>query len=44
MQLLPRTGASMNVGDITNIELNIHAGTRYLSSLIDGVERPELTC
>jgi len=42
MQLLPRTGASMNVGDITQIEPNIHAGTRYLRSLIDRVESPEV--
>lgn len=40
MQLLPRTGASMNVGDITKIEPNIHAGTRYLRSLIDNVASP----
>ena len=42
MQLLPRTGAAMKVGDITSIEPNIHAGTRYLGSLIDQVESPEL--
>jgi len=42
MQLLPRTGASLNVGDITQIEPNIHAGTRYLSSLIDQIESPEV--
>ena len=42
MQLLPNTGASMNVGDVTQIEPNIHAGTRYFRSLIDRVESPEV--
>ena len=42
MQLLPRTGASMNVGDITQIDPNIHAGTRYLRSLINQIESPEV--
>ena len=35
MQLLPRTGASLEVGDITELEPNIHAGTKYLSQLIE---------
>jgi membrane-bound lytic murein transglycosylase MltF len=38
MQLLPETGAAMNVGDITRIEPNIHAGARYLRTLIDRTE------
>jgi len=42
MQLLPTTGASLEVGDITLLEPNIHGGTRYLSSLIDRVESPEV--
>ena len=42
MQLLPQTGAAMDVGDITRIEPNIHAGSRYLRSLIDQVTSPEL--
>ena len=42
MQLLPETGAAMEIGDITRIEPNIHAGTRYLRHLIDRIERPEL--
>ncbi len=35
MQLLPRTGASQGVGDITELEPNIHAGTKYLNHLIE---------
>lgn len=35
MQLLPRTGASLDVGDINELEPNIHAGTRYLNHLIE---------
>jgi len=42
MQLLPRTGAAMDVGDITLLEPNIHAGTRYFRYLIDRVENPEV--
>ena len=42
MQLLPETGAAMEIGDITRIKPNIHAGTRYLRHLIDRIERPEL--
>lgn len=35
MQLLPSTGKSMKVGNIRNLEPNIHAGTKYLRWLID---------
>ena len=42
MQLLPRTGAAMQVGDITKLEPNIHAGTRYLHQLITRVSSPEV--
>ncbi len=42
MQLLPNTGASLEVGDITQLEPNIHAGTRYFRYLIDRVKDPEL--
>jgi len=35
MQLLPETGAAMQVGDITQAEANVHAGTKYLRQLID---------
>lgn len=34
MQLLPTTGAEMKVGDITVIEANIHAGTKYMDLLM----------
>jgi membrane-bound lytic murein transglycosylase MltF len=35
MQLLPDTGASMKVGDITLAEPNVHAGIKYLRQLHD---------
>jgi membrane-bound lytic murein transglycosylase MltF len=35
MQLLPRTGRAMGVGDIRRLEPNIHAGVKYLRTLID---------
>ena len=35
MQLLPETGASMKVGDITQAEANVHAGIKYLRQLHD---------
>jgi membrane-bound lytic murein transglycosylase MltF len=35
MQLLPDTGASMKVGDITQAEANVHAGIKYLRQLHD---------
>ena len=34
MQLLPSTGESLNVGNIHLLEPNIHAGAKYMSSLI----------
>ncbi len=34
MQLLPSTGAEMEVGDIRKLEPNIHAGTKYLDMLM----------
>lgn len=34
MQLLPSTGKLMNVGDITSLESNIHAGSKYLDYLM----------
>ncbi len=42
MQVMPKTGAIMNVGDITQLEPNIHAGTRYFSRLIDIVGGDEV--
>lgn len=34
MQLMPATGASMKVGDITQLEPNIHAGAKYMNTLM----------
>lgn len=35
MQLLPATGEAMDVGDITVLENNVHAGVRYLRWMMD---------
>jgi membrane-bound lytic murein transglycosylase MltF len=35
MQVMPATGESMRVGDITKIEPNIHAGTKFLRSMVN---------
>jgi len=35
MQLLPETGRAMGVGDIQRVEPNIHAGVKYLRTLMD---------
>ena len=35
MQVMPATGASMKVGDIKQIEPNIHAGTKYIRTILD---------
>lgn len=37
MQLLPTTGASMKVGNIRELEPNIHAGAKYMGSLLYGM-------
>ena len=42
MQLLPRTGEAMQVGNVTELEPNIHAGTRYLHQLVERVSSPEV--
>jgi membrane-bound lytic murein transglycosylase MltF len=34
MQLMPATGAQMQVGDIHLTEANIHAGTKYMDQLL----------
>jgi membrane-bound lytic murein transglycosylase MltF len=34
MQLMPATGATLNVGDIRQVEANIHAGAKYMDQLI----------
>lgn len=35
MQLMPATGDDMDVGDITDVEPNIHAGVKYMRWMID---------
>jgi membrane-bound lytic murein transglycosylase MltF len=35
MQLMPATGKEQNVGDITQLEPNIHAGVKYMRSIAD---------
>ena len=35
MQLMPETGRSMKVGDITKPEPNVHAGVKYMRTLYD---------
>jgi membrane-bound lytic murein transglycosylase MltF len=35
MQIMPPTGAELNVGDITQLEPNINAGVKYMRFLID---------
>jgi len=35
MQVMPATGAEMEVGDITRLENNIHAGVKYLRYMVD---------
>ncbi|MGA2224109.1 MAG: transporter substrate-binding domain-containing protein [Syntrophobacteraceae bacterium] len=35
MQLMPATGKEMQVGDITEIEANIHTGIKYMRFMID---------
>jgi membrane-bound lytic murein transglycosylase MltF len=35
MQVMPPTGKDMNVGDITQMEPNIHAGVKYMRFMMD---------
>jgi membrane-bound lytic murein transglycosylase MltF len=35
MQVMPATGQELNVGDITLLEPNIHAGVKYMRHLVD---------
>jgi membrane-bound lytic murein transglycosylase MltF len=35
MQVMPATGRALGVGDIHQIEPNVHAGVKYVRSLID---------
>ena len=35
MQVMPPTGKELNVGDITQVEANIHAGVKYMRFMMD---------
>ena len=35
MQVMPETGKELNVGDITKVDANIHAGIKFIRSMID---------
>ncbi len=35
MQVMPKTGAELGVGDIKQLEPNVHAGVKYIRQLID---------
>jgi len=35
MQIMPETGKELNVGDIEQVEANIHAGVKYIRNLVN---------
>jgi membrane-bound lytic murein transglycosylase MltF len=35
MQVMPPTGKELNVGDITKVEANVHAGVKYMRFMMD---------
>ena len=39
MQLMPATGKEQKVGDITQLEPNIHAGVKYMRFMLDHTTR-----
>jgi len=41
MQVMPATGKDMRVGDITEIEANIHAGAKYMRFMMDQYYKDE---
>ena len=41
MQVMPPTGKELNVGDITKIDANIHAGVKYMRFMIDRYYKDE---
>jgi len=41
MQVMPATGKELNVGDITQIEPNIHAGVKYMRTTMDAFFKDE---
>lgn len=41
MQIMPATGKTMGVGDITKLEPNIHAGVKFMRSMADSMFKDE---
>jgi membrane-bound lytic murein transglycosylase MltF len=41
MQIMPPTGKELNVGDISEIEPNIHAGVKYMRFMVDQYYKDE---
>jgi membrane-bound lytic murein transglycosylase MltF len=41
MQVMPATGKDMKVGDISQLEPNIHAGVKYIRFMIDQYYKDE---
>jgi membrane-bound lytic murein transglycosylase MltF len=41
MQLMPATGKQMQVGDITELDSNIHAGVKYVRFMVDTYYKKE---
>ena len=41
MQVMPATGKDLNVGDITKVEPNIHAGVKYFRFMMDQFYKDE---
>lgn len=41
MQVMPATGTELNVGDISQLEPNIHAGVKYIRWVIDNYYKDE---
>ena len=41
MQVMPPTGKELNVGDISEVEANIHAGVKYMRFMVDRYYKDE---
>jgi membrane-bound lytic murein transglycosylase MltF len=41
MEVMPKTGAEMKVGDIRQIEPNVHAGVKYVRFMMDHYYKDE---
>jgi membrane-bound lytic murein transglycosylase MltF len=41
MQVMPQTGKELNVGDITKVDANIHAGVKYMRFMMDQYYKDE---